>query len=371
MPKVPIILIYTNHHYQIAATQLFGFGPKRTRQILHSLGDVELLFRLSYRELSEMTGFSIPLLRKMERERALKWSEDVIHNLQKFDIQTVFYSDPQYPRRLKQCEDGPLVLYRKGNLDLNAQRFVAVVGTRAISSYGQQLCEELIESWIGGNICVVSGLAYGVDIAIHRACVKFGIPTIGVLAHGLEMVYPRSHGSVAKRMIEHGALISEFTPFTNPDRENFPMRNRIVAGMCDATIVVESKERGGSLITAELANDYSRDVFAFPGGVYDKNSEGCNQLIADNKAHILRSGAEFLEKMGWDAQGEGNQKRLFHELSGDEQQLAGLLSDSKEMHIDVLALKTGWPVSRINVLLFQMEMNGVVQSLPGNACRLA
>lgn len=363
---------YTDQLHRIALTQLFGFGSIRTRSLLESLESPSDIFNLSYKELEQKTDFKQAILKKMERTKALAWAEKVVKDLEKHSISPIFINDPRYPRRLKQCSDAPLVLYSKGDIDFNDSKYVAIVGTRNATEYGKRICNEVVQSFIGTNIVVVSGLAYGIDIAVHKSCLQHGIPTIGVLAHGLEMIYPRDHSSIAKQMLEHGALITEFPPYTNPDRENFPMRNRIVAGMCDATIVIESKIRGGSLITADLANDYSKDVFAFPGSIFDENSLGCNQLIAGNKAHLLSGGEEFLTKMGWNLNVDKPiQKSIFPQITGEEKQIVDLIQLNNPMNIDVLALKLNMPISKLSVHLFQLEMSGIVKSIPGNKCQLA
>lgn len=364
-------MIYNKPYYQIALTQLYGFGPIKTKQLLQSLENEEAVFQLSYEELSKISGFSIHSLKRMNRENALQKAERIIADLQRNEINHVFYTSPQYPRRLKQCEDAPLVIYYKGNMDMNNTRFVAVVGTRNASDYGKRICSELIQHFAGTNIVVVSGMAYGIDIIIHQLCLQYGIETIGIMAHGLEIIYPQLHRSTAGKMLINGGLISEYPPYTKPDRENFPMRNRIVAGMCDATIVVESKIKGGSLITADLANDYSRDVFAYPGNVFDENSEGCNMLIAANKAHLVRNGSDFLKKMGWDSTIKNPvQRSIFPSLTTEEQRIVQLLEKSGQMNIDSMAMQLEYPSSRLNVLLFQLEMNGLVASVPGNKCQL-
>ena len=364
---------YTNQHYEIAVTQLFGFGPIKTKQLLESVQEVRDLFEFSEKKLAELSGFDVRLLKKMERKKALLWSEKVVKDIEKYDIQTLFYTHPNYPRRLKQCVDAPLLLYTRGAINLNDSKFVAIVGTRNETEYGKRICKELIQSLEASNIIVVSGLAYGIDISVHKNCLKMNVPTVAVLAHGLEMVYPRIHQKTAKDMCLTGGLVTEFPPFTNPDRENFPMRNRIVAGLCDATIVIESQRKGGSLITAELANDYNRDVFAFPGSVFELSSEGCNRLIASNKAHSISNGADFLQKMGWNEEKSASkpvQKSIFPLLTDEEQLIVDLLQVQPEVSIDLIAMKLQMPISKLSVHLFQMEMSGILKPLPGNKCQL-
>jgi DNA processing protein len=364
-------LIYTKPHYQIALTQLCGFGPIKTKQLLQSVGSEEDVFNLSLKSLSEVTGASVTTLRKMNREEALLKAEKIFIKTQQNNIDFTFYTHPEYPRRLKQCEDAPLVLYSKGKMELNNTRFVAIVGTRDASDYGKRICSELIQQFAGTDIIVVSGMAYGIDITIHQLCLQHGVKTIGVMAHGLEIIYPHLHRSTAKKMVESGGLLSEYPPETKPDRENFPMRNRIVAGMCDATIVVESKIKGGSLITADLANDYNRDVFAYPGNVFDENSAGCNLLIATNKAHLIQNGTDFLTKMGWDLSVKNPvQRSVFPSLTSDEQTIVSFLEKTGQMNVDSLAMELKFPSSKMSVLLFQLEMNGIIASIPGNRCQL-
>jgi DNA processing protein len=353
--------------YQIALTALKGFGPIKTRQLLTKIHHLEDLFELPIPELEKITGIPQKTLYAMDRKEALLYGKKCYAYNSRKGIQTHFIIDKTYPRRLRECADAPLVLFSKGNCDFNYDRVIAVVGTRNATTYGRQICEELIQGIADKNILVISGMAYGIDICIHLLCLKYNVPTIGVLGHGLDRLYPSTHKTTAQRMFENGGLLTEFIPGTNPDRENFPMRNRIVAGMSDATIVVESKISGGSLITAELANEYNRDVFAYPGNVGQQFSEGCNNLILKQKAHLLLGSSHFLEWMQWKDEEKKStiQRQLFIDLTEDEQKIIDLLNQKNE-HIDVLASTLEQPVSKINVLLFQMEMKGLVQSIPGN-----
>jgi DNA processing protein len=291
--------MFTNLHYKLGLSFLFGIGPKKASILVSKLGSPEAVFTVDLRSLHHMSGISMNIIRQMNRTAALEIADRQIEFIEKNNIRTHFYLDVNYPRRLRHCDDAPLVLYSKGNFDTNPSRSVAVVGTRSATDYGKGLCEELIQEFKGTEIQVVSGMAFGIDICAHQLCVKHGIQTVGVLGHGLDRIYPQLHKRTAEQILEHGGLLTEFIPGTKPDRENFPMRNRIVAGMTDATIVIESKNSGGSLITAELANDYNRDVFAYPGNIGQIHSEGCNQLIRTNKAHLLTGGVQFLKEMGW------------------------------------------------------------------------
>ena len=358
--------------YQIAVTLLKGIGPIKAKHLISKLGGIEPLFDEKIEVIAKKIGYNPKTLHQMERNEALLKAKKQLGFIRKNEISTHFYTDKSYPRRLKECDDAPLLLFSKGALNFNAEKVVAIVGTRNATDYGKSICEELIKSFEGKNILVISGMAYGIDILVHQFCVKYNVPTIGVLGHGLDRLYPSQHLETANKMLNNGGLLTEYLPGTNPDKENFPMRNRIVAGMSDATIVVESMEKGGSLITADLANQYNRDVFAFPGNVGQKYSKGCNQLILDQKAHLLLDGEAFLTWMHWNEevkQKQTIQRNLFLDLSDEEKLIVELISD-KSIHIDILANQLELPISKISVILFNMEMNGILQSLPGKIYKL-
>ncbi len=359
------------NNYQIALTLLKGIGPKKAKLLLSKLDSIESIFNDSYSKISGLTGIGINVLKQMDRKDALAKSIIYQAYFNKNGIQTHFYLEKNYPRRLKQCADAPLLLFSKGNMDFNASKLVSVVGTRNASEYGKSICEELINGFVGKDIVVISGMAYGIDICVHQLCVKHHIPTIGVLGHGLDRIYPSIHKGTANKMMLNGGLLTEFLPGTNPDRENFPMRNRIVAGMSDATIVVESKDSGGSLITAELANDYSRDVFAYPGNVGQIYSKGCNALIAKQKAHLITNSADFLKLMHWEEESKTTvQTQLFIDLTPEELSIINLFKTESELNIDVISMKSNLPISKTNVLMFNLELSGIVKSLPGKMYRM-
>ncbi len=367
MPKLLKKLEEQNLHYQIALTLLYGIGPRKAGHLISKLGGIEPIFKEKLTTLHKESGFNKEILKKMNRTEALLEAEKQVAYISKHKINTHFYLNSNYPRRLKQCYDAPILLYSKGNFDPNPQKTVAVVGTRNATEYGKTICEELISSFQHQNIQVISGMAYGIDICAHSQSVRHGISTIGVLGHGLDRIYPNTHSRIAEQMTEHGGLLTEFLPGTLPDRENFPMRNRIVAGMSDATIVIESKVSGGSLITAELAIDYNRDVFAYPGNVGQQYSAGCNKLLQQNKAQLIQSGDDFLKHMCWDEQNRNkiSQPKLFVELEDEERILIDVMASSPQ-HIDVLSTMLKQPVSKMSVLLLQMELKGLIKSLPGN-----
>lgn len=358
---------YTNLHFKIAMTQLKGFGSIRVRRILERSSDIESFFRMNSKELADEFSISLDQVKLMDRKSALEEAKIIVDKLSHEDFNIHFYTDKNYPNRLRNCPDPPIVFYSKGNINFNPQKTVAIVGTRNATDYGRQLCKDLIASFKGQDIQVVSGLAYGIDIEVHKNCLENSIETIGVLACSLDRVYPSMHKSVAKEMVHHGGLISEYPPFTQPDRENFPMRNRIVAGMTDATIVIESKKRGGSLITANLASDYNRDVFAFPGSIYQEYSQGCNALIHQNKAIILDSPDRFLDEMQWNTKENKKvaQQKLDFDLNQDEQSIYNLLKHHSQLHIDQLSTKLKMLISNVHVGLLSLEIYGLVKALPG------
>ena len=278
--------------------------------------------------------------------------------------------DQNYPRRLKQCQDAPVILYYKGTSELNQKKIISVVGTRNETNYGQSILEELINSLKDQNVLVISGLAYGVDIHAHRLCLENKIETIAVLGHGLDRIYPNAHRTTAAKMTLHGGLLTEFPTNTNPDRENFPMRNRIIAGLSDANIVVESKESGGSMITADLANDYSRDVFAYPGDVNRVFSSGCNKLIKNQKAHLVTKASDILKIMNWETKPFPSHHSIDLGLSDLEQKIVDFLIKNGEVHSDCLCNALVLPPSQLSVILFNLTLKNVIQAAKGNRTQL-
>ena len=353
---------------KIALTLLNGIGPKKAAILVSKMGGIDAVFETSLKSIQNETGFRMDLLKSMNRKSALEEAKKQVDFIDKHGIQTHFFTDSNYPRRLRQCADAPLLLFSKGNFDPNPSRTIAIVGTRSATDYGKSLCEELIKQFEGTAVQVVSGMAYGIDIIAHQACVRNGVETVGVLGHGLDRIYPSTHRRTAEQMLEHGGLLTEFLPGTNPDRENFPMRNRIVAGMSDATVVVESKATGGSLITADLALDYNRDVFAYPGNVGVSTSEGCNLLIRSNRAQMITSGMDLLKEMSWEMNKSGKdaQQRInLEELSSEEKEIVEFLEDTAQ-HIDVISVRLKRPVSQISVTLLTLEIKGLIKSIAGN-----
>jgi DNA processing protein len=349
-----------------------GVGPKLAKNIVAYFGGLEDFFQKRSFKTVDVPGLSAQRLKALNRNEALHRSELELAFIHRNKINCHYYLDNNYPHRLKECADSPILLYSLGEFDPNPTHTIAVVGTRNASVYGQMIIEELISALAPYNVQVVSGMAYGIDILTHRACLKHGVPTVGVLGHGLDRIYPAAHRNTARKMLETEGcgLLTEFPSGTNPDRENFPQRNRIVAGMTDATIVVESSEKGGSLITAYLANDYNRDVFAYPGNVFNAYSIGCNQLIASDKAHLINGSADLIRMMEWDKKITSHaQPQLFIDLSPEEKQIIHYLQEHPDTPIDVIAIQLGQPISKLNSNLLHLEIQGAIVCAPGKKYR--
>jgi DNA processing protein len=358
--------------HQVALTYIKNIGPYYAKSIISHLGSADRLFTVAPSKLLNIDGISLKRLELLSRpllDEALRKADAELKFIEKNNIDIIFYTDPRYPKRLKNCNDSPLLLYSKGNADLNMQRVISIVGTRNATEYGKHLCRLLIEELQPYNVLVVSGLAYGIDTCAHKESLKTGTPTVGVLGHGLDRLYPAQNKSMAEKMLENGGLLTEYPSGTLPDRENFPQRNRIVAGMADATIVVEAGIKGGALITAEIANSYNKDVFAYPGRIGDDYSEGCNFLIRHHKASLLTSAADLAYSLGWEkAEGQEvpEQLSLAIDLSSDERLIFEAIKQNKApLAIDDLTIKINMPMSQLAMNLLNMEMQGYIRSLPG------
>jgi DNA processing protein len=362
-----------NLKYKIALTLIHNIGDIRAKSLVAYCGSAEAVFKEKRAALEKIPGIGTVFASAVIDQKVFSRAEEEIKFIVKHGITPVFYLDPAYPKRLMHCEDSPVMLYMKGAANLNNEKIISIVGTREATDYGRELCEKLVADLSGFNPLIVSGLAYGIDIYAHRAALDNGLETVGVFAHGLDKVYPPVHRATAEKMIQQGALLTDFTSGTRPDRENFPRRNRIVAGIADATIVVESKRDGGSLITADIANSYNRDVFAFPGKVGDVTSEGCNNIIKQNKAALIQSAADVIYIMGWEELKRKNapvQKQLFVELKPEEETLVNVLREKNTVNIDELCLITKMPMSKVSSFLLTLEFSGIVRSLPGKMYKL-
>ncbi len=360
--------------HQIALTFLNNIGPTSAKALMSYFGDAQSIFTVPPRKLLKVPGIGEKTVASLNFDEALKKAEAEMRFIKKQGIEVIFYTEAKYPKRLKNCVDSPVLLYNKGNTDLNNGRVVSIVGSRNITEYGRDLCRQLVEDLRQYDVLIISGLALGVDVAAHKECLKNNVPTVGVVGHGLDRLYPAANRSTADKMLENGGLLSEYPSGTKPDRENFPQRNRIVAGMADATVVIEAGIKGGALITAEIANSYNRDVFAFPGRIDDTYSEGCNFLIRHNKAGLLTCAADLAYSLGWEPAKESKAIEQFLlplDLSADEQQIFNLLQLQKSpVAIDDLSLKINKPVSQIAMNLLNMEMQGYIRSLPGKMYKL-
>lgn len=362
MPRLDENLIY-----KIGLSILDGVGPINARRLVAYCGGAEAVFRENEHSLMAIPQIGRIGARKIIQSDVLDRAAAEVAFIEKHKIDARFYLDEAYPERLRHCVDAPVMLYSKGNLDLNHQRVLSVVGTRKASPYGIAQCEKLIRELIPYNPIIVSGLAYGIDICAHRAALRNGLPTAGVLAHGLDRIYPWSHKDTAKEMIRQGGLVTEFPSETNPDRENFPKRNRIIAGLCDAVIVIESGLKGGSVITAEIANSYHRDVFAIPGRLTDEFSQGCNRLVKTHKAVVLESVKDIEYLLGWDRQ-ETRSKGLF-EVSADPDEngrLLNCLASLEASNLEHLSQEMSLSKEEVHQMLMELEFAGKVRILPGH-----
>jgi len=357
---------------KIALTLIKGVGHVTAKNLLATFGEADSIFKASKDALMQVPGVGAGIAAQILETDALEEASRQLRFLEKHKIETLFFKDDNYPRRLRECPDAPIILYYKGTADLNHARVVSIVGTRRATEYGKMLCRQLAETLRSYNVLVVSGLAYGIDIAAHKESLANEIPTIGVLGHGLDRIYPSMHKTIAQGMLRNGGLLTEFPLNTLPDRENFPKRNRIIAGIADVTIVVEATSKGGALITADIAGSYNRDVFAFPGRTTDEYSQGCNFLIKTNRAGLLNHARDLVYYLGWDdphRKSAERQLKLPVGLSLEELSIVQVLRDAPAM-VDEIAIKTTLQQSKLAIHLLSLEMQGVLTSLPGNVYRL-
>jgi DNA processing protein len=355
--------------HQVGLTYITSIGSTLSKALLAYFGDAEAVFNATHAKLLKVPGIGDKTIATLDFDTALQKAAEELKFIAQNNIDVIFYTDARYPKRLKNCSDSPVLLYSKGNADLNNQRVISIVGTRNATDYGRQLCRQLVEELKEYNALVISGLAHGIDVAAHKECVKLNLPTVGVLGHGLDRMYPSQNRATADKMLENGGLLTEYPSGTIPGPENFPQRNRIVAGMADATVVIEASVKGGALITAEIANGYNRDVFAFPGRVGDDFSEGCNFLIRNNKAALLTCAADLAYSLGWEK--PDNQKPVAQfmlplDMTSVERTLFEIIQQHKQpLAIDDLTIKANMPMSQLAMNLLNMEMQGYIRSLPG------
>ncbi len=362
--------------YQISLSQIPGIGNINGKKLIAYTGGVEAVFHEKTSALMKVPGIGSMIVRKIKEHKsaALKRAEKEVKFIEDNRINPVFFLDKSYPRRLSHCADSPMMLYTLGKANLNPKRVLAVVGTRSPSQAGVEICQKILRDL--GDVQVISGLAYGIDSCAHQYAVDHQQETIGVLAHGLDRIYPAVNRGLAARMLENGGLITEFLSGSQPDREHFPQRNRIVAGMADAVLVIETARKGGSLITADIGGSYGRDVFAIPGRPGDHKTEGCNWLIKTNRAALCENARDIQYLMNWlpddKEESKGVQKQLFVELNAESQKIADVLNaaEGQEAGIDFICHQAGMPLSRVATQLLDMEFKAVVKALPGKRYKL-
>ena len=355
-------------YYLIALLEVQGVGTSIAKKLIEEYGTAKNVFSLSLEQYNELGNIGRNIKEAIEKEIVFTIAKHELEYCETNEIQVLGYKDVGYPQRLSHCSDAPLLLYFKGSCDLNNVKVVGIVGTRNATSYGKKMCQHVVEELASQNVLIVSGLAYGIDVNAHQEALNYNTPTVGVLAHVLDTIYPKAHASTARKMVNNGGLLTEYKTKTRPNRENFPKRNRVVAGMCDAIVVIESAFSGGSMITAKLGNDYSRDVFAIPGRLGDKYSEGCNHLIKTNQAHLLQASKDISYILGWDnvkAKTKVVQKQLFVELNEQEKTIMEFLVKEKSTSIDEIAFSSKLPISQVSTQLLMLEFKGLIKQLPG------
>jgi len=352
----------------LALLQVEGVGDIMAKKLLDAFGSAAAVFEAKPNQLRTVDGIGDVLVRKLKDKSIFEKATAEIQFIEHEGVRVLYFTDEAYPERLKHCIDGPVLLFGNGNFDFRNRKLISIVGTRQITAYGTEFCKKLLEDLSFYNPIIVSGLAYGVDIVAHQTAMELQLQTVGVLAHGLNQIYPKSHKKFVAKMEQNGGFLTEFWSSSSPEKENFVKRNRIVAGMSEATIVIESAEKGGSLITANLANDYNRDVFAVPGRTTDKYSQGCNELIKTQRAQLITSAADLIYSLNWQLEEEKPktiQKQLFVSLDAEEQKIYDFLLQNGKQLLDIIALECEYPIFRVSSTLINMELKGVVRPLPG------
>jgi DNA processing protein len=361
--------------YRIALTMVPNVGDAVAKNLIAYCGSAEAIFKTSRAKLEKVPSIGKDRAVGIANADVLREAEKELKFIEQYKIRTLFFTDKDYPQRLKNCADAPVLLYYKGNADLNAERVVAIIGTRKITAYGKEMTKKLVDDLAEQDVLVVSGLAYGVDITAHQTALENKLRTVAVLGHGLNTIYPSQHKSTAKKMVEHGGLLTEYKSDDTMHPANFPNRNRVIAGMSDAIVVVESGTSGGAVLTANIANSYNRDVFAFSGKTTDKMSAGCNSLIKTLRAKMIEGADDLLFEMNWEHEQRNGKaskpkRQLALNLSEQEQKIYNLLNEKSEMEIDELSDRTGVHSSILAATLLEMEMNNIILALPGKRYKL-
>ena len=345
-----------------------NLGDSSIKKLIREVGSAEAVFKEKTSNLLNIDGIGTVKIKDLHNPSHQKAAENELEFIQKNNIQYSLYDQPEYPEKLKHCIDGPVVLFSTGNIDLKKKKILSIVGTRKVTSYGVQFCEELIENLAPLDPVIVSGFAYGVDITAQKAAVKHNLQTVGCLAHGLNQIYPKAHKKYVAQIEENGGFFTDFWSTDTFDRKNFLGRNRIIAGLSEATLVIESADKGGSLVTAEIANSYNREVFAVPGRINDALSKGCNMLIKTQRAHMLTSAADLVYMLNWELEEKQQptvQKKLFVDLDENEQKIYNFLNKNGKDLLDVIAIECQIPTFKAASVLLNMELKGVVRPLPG------
>lgn len=359
--------------YLLALQRAPNLGDTSAKKLLHCIGSAEGIFREKRGNLLKVDGIGAHRIKDLHEKALLDAAEAELSFIEKEKISWSYFEDDSYPERLKHCLDGPILFFYKGNLRLQNQKVLSIVGTRNITTYGRSFCEQLVEELAVVNPVIVSGFAYGVDITAHTSAMSNGLQTVACLAHGFDQIYPKTHGKYEKEVLLNGGFITEFWSDDPFDRNNFLKRNRIIAGISEATVVIESAEKGGSLVTADIANSYNREVFAVPGRANDLQSQGCNDLIRTQQAHLITSAADIIYMLNWSPDSEVNrtqQKQLFVELDDEEKTIYRFLKERERELLDSIALECNMPTFKVASLLLTMELKGVVRPLPGKMFEL-
>ncbi|NCT10780.1 MAG: DNA-protecting protein DprA [Flavobacteriia bacterium] len=350
-----------------------AIGDILAKKLIVAVGDIEQLFNEKPASLQKINGIGSFAIQHLFDKQNIKLAEQELDFIEKNNYEVVYFLEDDFPKNLLQCIDSPFVMFKDGNINLKNDKILSIVGTRNMSTYGKDFCEQLIEELAVYNPIIVSGFAYGVDICAHKAAIKNNLQTIGVLAHGFEQMYPKVHKKYVRQVMENGGFFTEFGFEENPLRENFLKRNRIVAGISEATIIIESADKGGSLVTADIANSYDRDVFALPGRTNDIYSKGCNNLIKNNKAILLTSSSDIVKMLNWDVVTKPKkliQQELFITLSDQEQMIYNHLKENGKQMLDLIAIDCNIPLFQLSSVLLQMELKGIIKSLPGKMFEL-
>jgi len=360
----------TEHNllYVLALQNVARIGDITAKKLINNCGSAEGVFKEKKSNLLKIDGIGTTTISDVFSTYHFEEAEKELKYIKDNDIKCLYFMDENYPEKLKHCIDGPILLFQSGDINLKKQRIISIVGTRKITTYGTAFCEQLVEQLAPFNPVIVSGFAYGTDITAQKAALKHNLQTVGCLAHGLNQIYPKVHKKYVADIEKHGGFLTEFWSTSNPDRENFLKRNRIIAGLSEATIVIESAEKGGSLVTADIANSYNRDVFAVPGRTTDSQSVGCNNLIKYQKAQMLTNPMDIPYILNWqleDNKKPAIQKQLFVELEVDEKAIYNYLKDNSKQQLDTIALECEMPIFKVASLLLNMELKGVIRPLPG------